>query len=185
MTGRAQLRKTALGLPGVQERTVGPERTYRVDGAPFVRVDADDWVHLALTDADCRSLSERHPRAQFSQPGSTAQLRQVSIALDDLNGQQLNHWVRRAWHANAPREASAAQSAAERAVAGQVGDLPRALGNPATHALLSAGVSSLAAAAEWTDHDLLALHGVGPRAVQVLRQAIAAADLAPTRTRDG
>lgn len=50
--------------------------------------------------------------------------------------------------------------------------LPR-IGAPATRALAAAGVTRLA---ELTDHgagDLLALHGVGPKAVELLRAALA------------
>lgn len=56
--------------------------------------------------------------------------------------------------------------------AGQVGDLPRAIGNPATRALAGAGITSLRAVAAHTPKDLLALHGVGPRAIRILEDAL-------------
>lgn len=54
----------------------------------------------------------------------------------------------------------------------QHGDLPR-IGRPATSALLSAGITSLAEVAQWSERDLRALHGVGPKAIRLLREALA------------
>lgn len=51
--------------------------------------------------------------------------------------------------------------------------LPRAIGRPATNALAAAGITTLSAAVERSDAELLALHGVGPKAVRVLREAAA------------
>lgn len=51
--------------------------------------------------------------------------------------------------------------------------LPR-IGAPATRALQAAGLHDLDAVAGVRPDDLLALHGVGPRAVRVLREALAA-----------
>lgn len=53
------------------------------------------------------------------------------------------------------------------------GDLPKAIGRPATRALTSAGITTLAKVAALTDAELLALHGVGPKAVRILREALA------------
>jgi predicted flap endonuclease-1-like 5' DNA nuclease len=48
------------------------------------------------------------------------------------------------------------------------------MGAPATRALQAAGLHDLDAVAGVRPDDLLALHGVGPRAVRVLREALAA-----------
>ncbi|WP_221089341.1 helix-hairpin-helix domain-containing protein [Deinococcus aquaedulcis] len=55
--------------------------------------------------------------------------------------------------------------------------LPPGLGRPATRALTAAGLTTLAAVAQRSECELLALHGVGPKAVQVLRKALAAQGL--------
>jgi hypothetical protein len=52
-------------------------------------------------------------------------------------------------------------------------DFPRAIGNPATNALLHAGYSRLEQLTTLTEKQLLALHGVGPRAVGILRETLA------------
>ena len=51
-------------------------------------------------------------------------------------------------------------------------DLP-ALGAPATRALAAAGVTRLSQAAERGEAELAALHGVGPKAIRLLREALA------------
>jgi predicted flap endonuclease-1-like 5' DNA nuclease len=51
--------------------------------------------------------------------------------------------------------------------------LGKAIGGPATRALVGAGITTLAQVAAVTDAELLAMHGVGPRAVRILREALA------------
>lgn len=50
--------------------------------------------------------------------------------------------------------------------------LPK-IGGPATGALHAAGVDTLAAAAALTEAELLAMHGIGPKAVRILREHLA------------
>ena len=52
-------------------------------------------------------------------------------------------------------------------------DFPRAIGAPATRALLGAGYTSLKQVAKALDADLMKLHGFGPRALRILREEIA------------
>jgi len=51
--------------------------------------------------------------------------------------------------------------------------LPK-IGAPATRALEGIGVTRLDQVVELSEAELLALHGVGPRAVRILREALAA-----------
>ena len=51
-------------------------------------------------------------------------------------------------------------------------DLPN-IGAPATRALANVGVTNLSELASWTETDLLELHGVGPKAIRILRPALA------------
>jgi hypothetical protein len=57
------------------------------------------------------------------------------------------------------------------------GDLPK-IGAPATRALASIGVTRLDQLVDHSEADLLALHGFGPRALRILKEALAGADLA-------
>jgi len=54
----------------------------------------------------------------------------------------------------------------------QIGDLPP-IGRPANSALLTAGVTTLAQVATYRRDDLLAMHGIGPKAVGILATALA------------
>ena len=53
----------------------------------------------------------------------------------------------------------------------QIGDLPP-LGRPANTALLQADITSLSTIANHSRKELLALHGVGPRAIRLLEAAL-------------
>ncbi|MDQ0272816.1 DNA-directed RNA polymerase alpha subunit [Cytobacillus purgationiresistens] len=51
-------------------------------------------------------------------------------------------------------------------------NLPKNIGKPATRALIQAGLVQLEQLATVTEADLLKLHGVGPKAVRLLKQAL-------------
>ena len=59
----------------------------------------------------------------------------------------------------------------------QVGDLPP-IGRPANSALLEAGITTLEQVAGRSRRELLAMHGIGPKAVALLAEALEARDLA-------
>jgi len=48
-------------------------------------------------------------------------------------------------------------------------EFPQSIGNPAINALLAANITTLQQVAELSDKELLAMHGVGPKAVRILR----------------
>jgi predicted flap endonuclease-1-like 5' DNA nuclease len=56
--------------------------------------------------------------------------------------------------------------------------LPAGIGRPATRALLGAGITSLEQVAARTEAQLLTLHGLGPRAIQILKVHLSARNLA-------
>lgn len=51
---------------------------------------------------------------------------------------------------------------------------PPGISGPALRALAGAGVRSIADLGHWSEADLAALHGMGPKALAVLREALAA-----------
>ncbi len=51
-------------------------------------------------------------------------------------------------------------------------DLPRSIGKPATQALTQAGWIRMEQLAQRSEADLHKLHGVGPKAVRILREAL-------------
>lgn len=54
---------------------------------------------------------------------------------------------------------------------------PEGLSGPALRALDTAGIRSLPALVKWRKADLLALHGMGPKGVRMLKAALAAKGL--------
>lgn len=58
-----------------------------------------------------------------------------------------------------------------------VGDLPNEMGKTAPRELHHAGISSLAEVAQHTSEELLAIHGVGPKAIRILEEALTAKGL--------
>ncbi len=58
-----------------------------------------------------------------------------------------------------------------RDVPAQIGDLPP-IGRPANSALLLAGITTLEQIAGHSRRDLLAMHGIGPKAIRILEAAL-------------
>ena len=50
--------------------------------------------------------------------------------------------------------------------------LPRGIGRPATRALALIGVTRLSQLTKMTEEEVLSLHGVGPKAVGILREVL-------------
>ncbi|MCH7232493.1 hypothetical protein L0U85_16765 [Glycomyces sp. L485] len=167
MTTSAQLRKGALSNPEVVEDDADGALVFTVAGKEFASLDSDARVRLRLRAAEAGDMAAQYETAERA--GDF-----VRLPIDDIDGQALNHWVRRAWLRCAPPELAARASAAEKAGAGEVGDLPKAIGRPATRALANAGVTTLDQVAGLSDSELKGLHGVGPRAVRILREALEA-----------
>lgn len=170
MTTLAQLRKAATSLPEVDEGTHFGMVAFSVRGKGFASMTKDGQVQLRLPDGDAEATVAAYPRAErLVRMGKPIGVR---LPLDDINGKDLNALVRAAWACRAPKRLAAALAAADAGVADQDSDLPAAIGKPATRALLGAGLSTLELVATRTEAELLALHGVGPRAVRILADAL-------------
>ena len=138
----------------------------------FASLGKDNEVQLYLSPAEADEFLAAYPTAQRLTRGATSI--GVRVQHKDIDGQQLNHWVRRAWLSRAPKRLAAQAAAADAAVAGEAGDLPKAIGRPATQALVSAGITTLTQVAHMSQAELLAMHGVGPKAVRILRATLSA-----------
>lgn len=166
MTTPAQLRKAALGLPEVTEGTHFGMPAFSVAGRSFASLTADGVAQLRLPSERVEQALAEHPAATPVTRGEV--LIGCAVPLADINGMHLNNLVLAAWRHRAPKRLLAQSERVDDH------DLPTAIGRPATGALLLAGIRSLQEVAARTDEELLALHGVGPRAVALLREAIAA-----------
>jgi hypothetical protein len=162
MTTVAQLRKAALALPEAEEHA----RAFSVRTKTFASLADDGSVHLYLSDEDAAAAVAAHPSGERL-------ARFFRVPLADVDGQQLNRLVRQAWFHRAPERLATALADADRGITSAGSDLPKAIGRPATRALLGAGLSTLDQVATRSADELLAMHGVGPKAVRILAEALA------------
>ena len=163
-----QLRMVALELPETEERKQSGTPAFAVRGKGFVSVTKGGNVHLWLSSTDVDEVIAARPQAEpLSRSGKVIG---VAIPLAEVNGKDLRELVRKSWTVRAPKRLAAAQAASER---GEGGDLPTSIGRPAIRALHAAGLATLERVASQSEVDLLALHGVGPRAVRILSDALA------------
>lgn len=172
MTTVAQLRKAAMALPATEEGTHFGMLAFKVKGKGFVSLTKDGIVQLTMSDDDVERSLARLPSAErLTRQGKPLGLR---VALADVNGMELNSLVEMSWRSRAPKRLAAARREAGRGEAPSGPDaLPSSIGKPATRALLAVGVSALEDVATKSEAELLALHGVGPRAIRLLAEALA------------
>lgn len=173
MTTKAQLKKAAMGLPEVVEDMVSGLPAFRVRATTFAALTEEAQVELQLPGSTLADALERYPAASHAGDGV------LLLPLSAVNGMELNGLVYRAWLHRAPAELADAAQAARigKAAAGEEHGLPRSIGRPATSALLLAGIKTLTDTSKFTREELLALHGVGPRAIRLLGDALAGQDL--------
>lgn len=177
MTTRAQLKKAAIDLPEVEETTHFGMVSYAVRGKHFATVTKDGRsVMLHLPDAAAEAALTEHPSAErLIRMGTPVGL---TVPLADIGGQALNGLVAKAWKTRAPKRLAARAAAAADGMVPAGSDLPRGMGKPATRALLTAGIDTLADAAKRSRGELVAMHGVGPKAVDMLADALGAEGMA-------
>lgn len=175
MTTGAQLRKAALALPEVEEGTHFGMVAFSVRKKGFASMTEDGQLQLHLLDDDAEAALSDHPTGErLVRMGTPIGIR---VPLADLDGQALNRLVRRAWFARAPKRLAASLAQADSASPGEVGDLPSGIGRPATQALAGAGLTTMEDVATRSEQELLAMHGVGPKAVRILTEALEERDL--------
>lgn len=175
----SRLRRLCLALPGAHEVEAWGEPTFRVRnklfamyasshnhhgaGRPSVWCKAGPGNQELMIAAD----PDRYFRPPYVGPSGW-----VGIHLDrGVEWQMVRETVEDAYRLVAPKPRQRVPAAASV-------PLPSALGKPALRALEAAGIRSLADAARRGEVELGALHGVGPKALRILREALAAAGIA-------
>lgn len=148
---------------------------FSVRNKGFASVTEDGQVQLHLHDDDAEAALSDHPTGErLVRMGTPIGIR---IPLADVDGQALNYLVRRAWFARAPKRLAASLAEADSAAPGEVGDLPSSIGRAATRALAGAGIRTMDDVAARSEKELLAMHGVGPKAIRILTEALEERDL--------
>ncbi|ASR37952.1 hypothetical protein BAY61_26385 [Prauserella marina] len=171
MTTLSQLRKAALALPEVEEGTHFGMVSFAVRGKGFASVTKEGHVQLHLPDAEAEAAVSAHPSGErLVRMGKPIGIR---VPLADVNGKDLNALVWQAWVARAPKRLASSLGDVATGVVPPDCDLPVAVGKPATRALLLEGLGTLEQVSTRTESELLALHGVGPKAVRVLAEELA------------
>ena len=169
----AQVRQGALALPEVQEGIHVGLVSFSVRGKDFVSLTKDGQdVRIHLPADVVESTIAEHAEAEPLVRGGTTI--GVSLPLADIDVRLLDRLLLQGWEAAAPQRLVAERGPAT--AAARTEGLP-AIGRPAAAALGLAGITSLEKVAEHTEDELLALHGVGPKAVRILREALAAGGL--------
>jgi len=174
MTTVARVRKGALALPEVEEGTHFGMVAFSVRGKNFVSVSKDEQhvrIHVPIEVVES-TVAEDPDAEPFVRMGTTIG---VSLPLASLDVRLLDRLLCQGWEAAAPKRLVAGRGPAT--AAARTMGLP-AIGRAAASALGLAAITSLEKVAEHTEEELLALHGVGPKAVRILREALAAGGLA-------
>ncbi|MER5966399.1 hypothetical protein [Streptomyces sp. NPDC002057] len=170
MTTVVHLRAYATALPEVEEGTSRGRVAFSVRGNGFVSVAKDGHVLLRLPQDETEAAVAAHATGEgVIRAGRPIGFR---VPLADVNGKDLNALVRASWFSRAPKQLAAALAAAEASADEPGGDLPAGIGRPATRALLGAGLTTLDQVAQRTRRELLAMHGVGPKAVRILAETL-------------
>lgn len=154
----------------VEEVTADGVVTYSVRGREFASVTKDGVVRLRLPEPEAERAVAAYPRAG----GLTHAGRRIGFQapLVDVGGQHLWALVMAAWKHRAPKQLAARLTAIVDSPTQPGSDLPASIGKPATRALANAGLTTLDQIATRTRAELLALHGVGPKAVRILADAL-------------
>jgi hypothetical protein len=171
MTTRAQLRKTALAFPEVEEITMDNAIKFAVRRKEFVSLSKEGIVRLRLPDAEVEDALAAYASAERLFHAG----RQIGIQapLTDVGGQHLWYLARIAWLHCAPKRLAAKFTAIMESPTQPGSDLPSSIGNVATRELATAGLTTLDQVATRTKAELLAIHGVGPKAVRILEETLA------------
>lgn len=171
MTTRKIFRNAALTFPEVAETERNGKVIYSVRGKQFAALTPEGTVQLHLPQDEADKAIVAYPSARwFAHAG-----RPIGFAapLRDVGGQHLWALTMAAWRHRAPKQLAARFAAIVEAGDQPASDLPAAIGKAATRALLTAGLATLDAVATRSESELLAMHGVGPKAVRILREALA------------
>ncbi|UYM06225.1 MmcQ/YjbR family DNA-binding protein [Solicola gregarius] len=168
MTTLSQFRKAALALPETEEGTHFGMIAFSVRGKGFASLDKDGYVQLQLSDERAEQAVAAHRTGE--RLTRTSKPIGFRVPLADINGKDLNALVADAWLTRAPKRVVASYLSAQYSPGD--GDLPAAIGKPATRALAGQGLTTLEQVATWTERDLLALHGLGPRAIRILTEEL-------------
>lgn len=164
MTTIRHIRTSAGRLESVEETIDDSVIIFSVDERPFAWVDqAESTLRIAVPSREADSIIDDIPSARrVRRPVG------VAVALTEVNGMVANSLMHRAWAHARPSGAPAPAT---------IVDVPPSIGRPATRALAEHGIGSLSDLAGHARTEIAAWHGVGPKALDILTQALSKAGL--------
>lgn len=167
MTTPRHVRTAAARLAGSVEERTGAVSSFRVGDAEYARLEGGEvafWIGAHELER------RRHDVPAARDAASLDGVAGMAVALADVNGMQVNALLTVAHALAAPAQATPQPPA-------DGGDLPSGIGRPATRALHAAGIFTLTETAAHGRSVVAELHGVGPKAVRLLEQALDEAGL--------
>ncbi|MFT4299763.1 MAG: hypothetical protein QM597_09040 [Aeromicrobium sp.] len=168
MTTLAHVRTALKRLPEVEQGTHVGMESWSVAGHGFLTVTKErDAIRLRLPAEDTEQVLRDIPGSTLVTRGDA--VLGVSIGLEAMNGMQANAVIGRSWAHRAPKRLTKAATASS----GGDTDLPPGRGRPAASALRAAGIATLADVSGHRASEIAALHGVGPKAIRLLGEALA------------
>lgn len=171
MTTKAIFTHAATTFPEVASDQRGGAVAYTIRGKVFAALTDDGLVELWLPQAEATGVLEAYPSAQVMTDAGRPT--GVAVALREVDGQYLWSLTMAAWKHRAPKRLAAMLTQVIETGSHPDSDLPASIGKAATRALLIAGLITLDDVATKSQTELAAMHGVGPKAVRILAEAIA------------
>jgi len=165
----AEYRKLALALDGVAEHPHFEKTAFHRNGKIFATLDeADTSVVLKFTSAEQEAFSAIDAGNVAPVKGYWGTKGWTNVSLQGIEKKLLLDMLKISYHAfDKPVKPKAKPP---------VSKFPK-LSKPAHRALNHAGILKLKDLTRWTEKDLLKLHGVGPKAIPLLRTALKNAGL--------
>lgn len=176
------VRQLATALPAVTEKPAYGTPAFYVSQKIFARIHDQPGVLVSW-----RASMEAREELLHSDPGKFfttdhyAGHPSVLVRLDRVDREELNELLVEAWAARAPRRLLTAHE--PELFPGRPGrtsgasDFPRTMGTVAPRELEAHGITHIGQLPSWTERELLAIHGVGPKAIHILREELDARGL--------
>ena len=159
-----QFRRIALGFAGAVESAHMRHPDFRVGGKIFATLGYPTKAHgaIMLTAREQARLIRMDPAAYAAAAGKWGAGGATVVTLKAADAKTVAAAMKNAWQQRAPKrppERTHPNSAA----------FPDGLSGPALRALANAGIRSMKDLAKWSEKDLAALHGMGPKAIRMLK----------------
>lgn len=182
MTTDDDVRQLATALPAVTEKPAYGTPAFYVSQKIFARIHDQPGVlvcwraSIEAREELLHALPEKFFTTDHYKGHAT-----VLVRMDRLDREELRELLVEAWAARAPRRLLAVHESQlfpdQSESTSEASDFPRTMGKVAPRELAAHGITRIAQLPSWTERELLAVHGVGPKAIRILREELEARGL--------